>query len=290
MNSHPKLDTVFLEANEAQRREHQISLEELFSKNQTMRRVRAEFEECDFDFVAYGKHHGIPEEFTLNLLVQMALHKRTNLPTLAGILRRHFEPDHDASQQACDMLHKAAEADLVDWDPTTSMFIVRHVLTEDVQRDLDRFQYPLPMVIPPKMVRDNRDTGYLTQRDSLLLRKNHHDGDICLDHINRMNRVAFSIDYDTANMVKNRWRNLDHPKQGETKMDFDKRVRAFNKYDRTAKEVIDRLLIYGNRFWLTHKYDKRGRVYCQGYHVNYQGAPWNKAVIELADKEIVNVL
>jgi len=38
---------------------------------------------------------------------------------------------------------------------------------------------------------------------------------------------------------------------------------------------------------MTHRYDKRGRVYCMGYHVNYQGTPWNKAVIELADKEMI---
>jgi hypothetical protein len=43
----------------------------------------------------------------------------------------------------------------------------------------------------------------------------------------------------------------------------------------------------GNEFCLTHKYDKRGRIYCQGYPVNYQGALWNKAVIQLAAKEIV---
>jgi len=38
---------------------------------------------------------------------------------------------------------------------------------------------------------------------------------------------------------------------------------------------------------LTHKYDKRGRCYSQGYHVNPQGNDWNKAVIEFAEKEPV---
>jgi DNA-directed RNA polymerase len=61
----------------------------------------------------------------------------------------------------------------------------------------------------------------------------------------------------------------------------------FEKYDRTAKDVITALSIHTDGFYLTHKYDKRGRVYCQGYHINYQGAPWNKATIQLADKELV---
>jgi hypothetical protein len=143
------------------------------------------------------------------------------------------------------------------------------------------------MVVHPREVKDNHDTGYLLMRNSLILRDNHHDEDICLDHINRVNDIKFSHDVDTAQMISNRWRNLDKPKDGETADDFQKRVKAFEKYDRTAKEVIDLLTTHGNEFYLTHKYDKRGRCYCQGYHVNYQGAPWNKAVIELADKETV---
>ena len=44
----------------------------------------------------------------------------------------------------------------------------------------------------------------------------------------------------------------------------------------------------GKDIYLTHKYDKRGRVYCQGYYISYQGTDWNKAVIELSNKEIVS--
>jgi hypothetical protein len=270
------------------RRAHQIELERLFNKNQTLSRIRQEFAECDkFSFTSYLSQKSIPEEFGLDLLVQMALHKRTTLPTLAGILRRHYDGHADASQRTVDMIEKCIDAQLVDWNETTQQLIVVFLISDDVQADLDRFQFPLPMVIPPRKVRDNRDTGYYTSRNSIILRKNHHDDDVCLDHINRVNRIRFSIDFDTARMIANRWRHLDKPKVGESRADFDKRVKAFRKYDRTAKEVIDTLLQYGNEFYLTHKYDKRGRVYCQGYHVNYQGAPWNKAVIELADREFV---
>jgi hypothetical protein len=280
---------VFLEANDRDKRRHQAELERLFSKNQTISRIRSEFEECEeVNFEKYFERHKIDVEFGYDLLVQMALHKRTTLPTLVGILRKHFEPDVNASQLAADMLNRAVDADLVDWHRGLRQFIVRININEVVQRDLDRYQYPLPMVVPPRKVEDNRDTGYFTTRGSVILRKNHHDDDVCLDHINRMNKVRFSIDYDTARMIKNRWRHLDKPKAGESDADFAKRKKAFEKYDRTSKEVIDQILAHGNEFWLTHRYDKRGRVYCQGYHINYQGAPWNKAVVELADKEFVD--
>ena len=262
----------------------QIELEQLYSKNQLVSRIRKEFVDCSsIDFIGYMTHRGIPIEFGLDVLTQMALHKRASLPTLAGILRRHFND----SQITADMLHKCAEADLIDWDGISEMFIVKFEVSEDVQEELDRFQYPLPMVIEPRKVRKNTDTGYILGGGSLILKHNHHEDDICLDHINRMNRVRFAIDHDTARMVKNKWRNLDKQKAGESKAEFEKRRKMFEKYDRTAKDVITALSIHTDCFYLTHKYDKRGRVYCQGYHINYQGAPWNKATILLADKELV---
>lgn len=269
---------------EAEKITLQVELEQLYNKNQLISRIRKEFVECkEFDFIDHMTHMGIPIEFGLDVLIQMALHKRASLPTLAGILRLHFND----CQITADMLLKCTMADLVDWDAKTEHFIVKFEVSADIQEELDRFQYPLPMVIEPKKVKKNTDTGYILGGGSLILKHNHHEDDICLDHINRMNRVRFAIDHETARMVKNRWRNLDKQKAGETKAEFEKRRKMFEKYDRTAKDVITALSIHTDCFYLTHKYDKRGRVYCQGYHINYQGAPWNKAIIQLAEKELV---
>lgn len=263
----------------------QIELEQLFNKNQLIPRIRKEFQtETSFDFNRYLEAHKIPLPFGFDLLTQMALHKRCKLPTLVGILRHHFED----SQLTVEMLERCARADLVDWDPNLAIFVVKFTLSADVQAELDRYQFPLPMVVEPKPLKTNHDSGYLLGGGSVILKKNHHEEDVCLDHLNRVNRIRFAINTEVASFVRNKWRNLDKPKAGETKEDFEKRKRAFEKYDRTAKEVIAKITSLGNLFHLTHKYDKRGRIYCQGYHINYQGAPWNKAVIELADKEMVD--
>lgn len=262
-------------------KERQIALEETYNKNQLIPRIRAEFVNCeDFNFVEYLKQSEIPEMFGIDVLVQMVLHKRASLTTLIGCLRHHFED----SQMTADMLHKAAVADLMDYDPELRMFILKFDISEDVQAQLDRFQFPLPMIVEPLHIGSNNETGYLNGKGSVILRNNHHHDDVCLDHLNRMNKLKFVINNDTATMVENKWRNLDKPKAGEKKEDFEKRKRAFDKYDHTAKDVMKLL---PEEFYLTHKYDKRGRIYCQGYHVNYQGNPWNKAVVELADKELV---
>lgn len=267
----------------AKRAAHQIELERLFSKNQLIQRVKAEFTECPiFNFKQYFKEQLIPEDFGFSLLVQMALHRRADMSTMIGCLRHHCK----SGQECADLLLKSAMADLVDWSPTLHIFIVKLTISADVQADIDRFQYPLPMVVEPKEVKSNTDSGYFLNNSSIILKHNHHDDDVCLDHINRMNRVKFTINFNTATMIRNQWRNLDKPKEGETREDFERRVRAFNKYDKTAKGVIETLIEHGNEFHFTHKYDKRGRTYCQGHHANYQGTPWNKAVIEFSSTEI----
>lgn len=263
----------------------QYALETLYNKNQTLPRLRSEFRIPEV--VAHCKEHGIPVDFAIDLMSQMVLHKRATVGMMIGLLARHCK-DLDAPLQTCaDMLLKAADVDLVDWDDTTKLFILKVDVSDDVYEDLEKYQYPLPMVVPPREVRNNRDTGYYTHRGSIILRDNHHDDDVCLDHINRVNRVKLRINADTARMVHNQWRHLDHQKDGETSTEYTRRIKAFEKYDRTARDVMEHLFIAGNEFYLTHKYDKRGRCYAQGYHVNYQGNAWNKAVVEFAEGEVV---
>lgn len=266
--------------------EFQIEIEKLFHKNQLFPRIRAEFEDCEFDFAGLMAEHQIDQKFGFDLLVHMVLHKRAMLPALVGALRKHFDGD---CQKTADELRKAAEADLVDWNPGTRQFIMKFGISPDVQRDLDRYQYPLPMVVEPKKLETNRDTGYYTATNSAILRDNHHDGDICLDHLNKVNKTKFRINANVALTIKNKWRNLDKPKADEPEGEYQKRVKAFEKYDRTAHDVMQHLgLANEGEFYLTHKVDKRGRTYCQGYVVNYQGTAWNKAVIEFANQEVAS--
>lgn len=264
----------------------QMELEQLYNKNQTIPRLKKEFRiPAVIDHLTENQ---IPIDFGLDLLAQMVLHKRTTASVLIGILGpKHFGDSQEDLQVCADMLVRAAEANLVDYTSVDGEFIIRVNVTEDVYQDLDRYQYPLPCVVPPNEVRSNRDTGYFASRGSIILRDNHHDDDVCLDHINRVNQTKLKINADTARLIKNKWRDLDHKKEDETPAEYKKRVRAFEKYDSSSRDVMEAIFMLGNEFWLTHKYDKRGRCYAQGYHITTQGNPWNKAVIELADEELV---
>ena len=263
----------------------QIDMEKLFHKNQLHPRIKGEFMAADLPFKDVMTKHGLDTQFGFDLLVQMVLHKRAGIPVLVGILRKHFKGD---CQATADALLLACQIDLVDWHPVSKQFIVKYDITADVQDDLDRYQFPLPMIVEPRELTSNHDTGYYTSRNSVILKDNHHDNDVCLDHLNHMNRIKLTLNNEVAAFIENKWRNLDRPKPGESTQEFQKRKRAFEKYDRTASDVMAHLNIAYEGFYLTHKYDKRGRVYSQGYHVNYQGNTWNKAVIEFANEEIVD--
>lgn len=261
----------------------QGTLENLFHRNQLMPRVLSEFTSNE-QIKEMVKRSGLKPQFCFDLLVQMSIHRRANLSTLIGLLRHHF----DDSQATADALYIAADNDLVNYAPDVELFVTIATISQDVQDEIDKYQFPLPMVIPPEPIKTNRDTGYTVHRKgSVILKNNHHDDDVCLDHLNRMNSIKLSINQKVMVMVQNQWRNLDKPKPDETLEEYKKRVKAFNKYDKHSREVMGLLLSEGNELYLTHAYDKRGRTYCRGYHVNYQGNDWNKAVVEFADKEII---
>lgn len=262
----------------------QIEMEVLFHKNQLHDRIKKEFTDSTIDFRSIFNEIGIDQKFGFDLLVQMVLHKRVNVPTLVGILRKHYQGN---VQQTADACLAAAKADLLDWSQPLEVFIVRFDISDDVREEIDTYQYPLPMIVEPKELKNNRDTGYFTSKNSVILRNNHTEDDVCLDYLNKINRVKLRVNTNTVAFVQNEWKNLDKPKPDETREDFMKRKKAFEKYDRTSREVLAHLEIAGSEFWLTHKYDKRGRVYSQGYHVNYQGNDWNKACIEFAEGELL---
>ena len=276
--------TQVIEAKAIDMEQVQIDMEKLFHKNQLHPRIKAEFTSADLPFRDVMVKHGLDPQFGFDLLVQMVLHKRAGLPVLVGILRKHFKGDNQAT---ADALLLACQIDLVDWNPATKQFIVKYDITQDVQDDLDRYQFPLPMIVEPRELKTNNDTGYYTSRNSVILKNNHHDADVCLDHLNQMNRVKLTLNNDVAAFIENSWRNLDKPKPGEDRKDYQKRVKAFEKYNRTAYDVMAHLEITGGEFYLTHKVDKRGRTYCQGYHCSYQGNDYNKACIQFANQEVV---
>ena len=268
--------------------ENQQMLETMFNERQTPHLLRRELVNSPVirDVV---QNSGLCEEFALDLLGQMTLLKRATLPQLIGLLKFHFKNQSNPWQACADALLKAAEQNLVDWSSSDQRFIIRFDLDDKTHQRIRQYQYLPPMIVPPLEVTSNRGSGYLSIRtDSLLLKDNHHEGDICLDSINRFNNVALKLNTDVACQVNNSWKHLDKPKESENWEEYQKRVKAFDRYQRETAFTMALIVQMGNEFYLTHKVDKRGRTYAQGYNINPQGNVWNKACLELADEEVLN--
>jgi hypothetical protein len=261
----------------------QATLEDLFDKHQMLPRIRKEFANVDA-FTEVIKINGIDRDFAIDLLAQMAIHRRCKINVLVGILRDHYND----TQRTADEICKCAEADLVDFDPRIGLLVTVAQIGSELQDEIDKYQYPLPMVVPPEVIKKNTINGYrIHNHGSVILKNNHHTDDVCLDHLNRANKVKLSINQEVMVMIQNKWRNLDKPKAEETVDDYRKRVKAFEKYDCASRDVMKLLLSEGNELYLTHRYDKRGRTYCAGYQVNYQSTAWCKAVVNFANKELI---
>lgn len=224
-------------------------------------------------------------EFVYEMLYQLILRKRIDIVT-ASSLFMHIIEDPIECIGACVRVLKLK---LCKYDPVREQFVVSIDVPEDIQAELNRFQYPLPMIIKPRRLKSNKSTGYITLRGSLLLKDNHHEEDINLNHLNRMNSIKLTMNINTFNNTTLIWNNMKKPDSIYKLREYEKKIEAYNKYRVDSTTTANMLLSLGNEFYLTHKYDKRGRTYCQGYHIDTQGSDWNKAFVELADKEIVEL-
>lgn len=152
-------------------------------------------------------------------------------------------------------------------------------LSDSLLRFMEDSEFLPPMVCEPLKLVHNHSSGYLTHNDSLVLGSgNHHDGDLCLDVLNTMNRVAFKLDLDFLCKVE---------EEPTFELDTQDKADQWNRFKLQSYRFYSLMAQQGNRFYFNNKVDKRGRIYSQGYHLNPQGAAFKKAQLELANEELV---
>ena len=159
------------------------------------------------------------------------------------------------------------------------MFISRIPLSNDLLKFIENSAYLPPMVCEPLELENNYSSGYLGHNDSLLLGTgNHHDGDICLDVLNTINSVALQLDKQFLSTVE---------EEPTFELDTPERIEQWTRFKRMSYEMYTLMADQGNEIYLTHKVDKRGRIYAQGYHITTQGTAFKKAMLELSNEEYV---
>lgn len=270
--------------------ETQKLIEVMYNKNQEYDLVSKDFinEPELMKVVNQENELGLPPEFFFDILVKMAVQTDVLIDTLLGQLVKYAPDDLSLLAQGIVL---AAERDLINMSvrfgkiAITAIYVVDHKTRSIIKQ----YQYMLPMLVQPKEVTSNKGSGYLTKTDdSLILKNNHHDGDIALDSINKFNSIPLALNERVIRNIRDTRKSLSKPKEDESIEDWKERVADFERMEKESMNVFAVMINNGNRFYLTHKVDKRGRTYAQGYHISYQGNTYRKAVIELADKELID--
>lgn len=223
----------------------------------------------------------------LNVLTQTVLIASDYVPllTICSSVSFGLSRYHDI-QTCADVLWLINQTDLILIDVVDDTRYIQSnmELPEELANRLVIMCVLPPMLVKPRTLRHNKSCGYLTiNKDSLILgdKENYHDECISLDVLNTLNSQALCLDLDIC-----------YKFQKEFKSEFDKDTDEYLSQRKTyerAKEQFEFFLdkIQDKTIHFTHKVDKRGRIYSQGYQFNTQGSSYEKACINLKTKEFV---
>ena len=231
--------------------------------------------------------------------ISLECQKPMKLVSIASLCARHLNMSDkvEAIHTMAEIIAVLGETDLFDNKKTREGWIVisRVELDSEVTQYADNALYLPPLIIKPRKVRSNRDSGYITQRgESLILGfyENHHDDNICLDVLNTLNSNEYELDTDFINQYEEQWHREELSQQEYEELSHADReiynmdAKTWKKFQEQGKFFQTLMIHHGNSFYLCNKVDKRGRIYSSGYHVNVQGSSFKKAMVNFKHHEI----
>lgn len=231
--------------------------------------------------------------------ISLECQKPMKLVSIASLCARHLNMSDkvEAIHTMAEIIAVLGETDLWDNKKTKEGWIVisRVELDAEVTQYADNALYLPPLIVKPRKVRSNRDSGYITQRgESLILGfyENHHDDNICLDVLNILNSNEYELDTDFINQYEEQWHREELSQQEYEELSHADReiynmdAKTWKKFQEQGNFFQHLMIHHGNSFYLCNKVDKRGRIYSSGFHVNVQGSSFKKAMVNFKHHEI----
>ena len=231
--------------------------------------------------------------------ISLECQKPMKLVSVASLCARHLNMSDkvEAIHTMAEIIAVLGETDLFDNKKTKEGWIVisRVELDKEVTQYADNALYLPPLIIKPRKVRHNRDSGYITQRgESLILGfyENHHDDNICLDVINTLNSNEYELDIEFINQYEEQWHREELSQQEYEELSHADReiynmdAETWKKFQEQGKFFQTLMIHHGNSFYLCNKVDKRGRIYSSGYHISTQASSFKKAMVNFKHREI----
>ena len=150
-------------------------------------------------------------------------------------------------------------------------------LEADTAAFVEQTKYLPPMICKPVAWLDNMNGGHLQGSSSVLLgHLNHHEDNQALDVINMLQDISWSLN-----------EMVDYVEKPNKSLDTADQKQQFAVLQADSLQVYDELMHNGNQFHFVWKFDKRGRMYSQGYHCNLQSTEYKKAILNFTKEELI---
>ena len=268
----------------------QMVWENMFSKKQIRKILREEFKEF-FTEEEY-KENKRKVETQLDILGILAQQEYIYFDTIIEMLVEK-ENIQESKELLADWVFELAECNLLELEPVKSNVKIwaKYGLDEETEELINRLKSLPPMIVKPLETNtkgNNRGSGYLTiGSDSLILNDNHHNKDIDSKFLDLVNSVEYSLNQNIITNIRNCWGDLFNEETNKLTVEYKQKLQSFEEFEKYSIQFMAMLVNQDNKFWFTHKYDKRGRIYPMGYWVSYMGNSYQKACIEFKNKELV---
>ncbi len=213
-----------------------------------------------------------PEELAIKILFTLArisIHKPFS--TLVGILNNKLKgvDGIKGAQIAAELLLLVDDLQIEIYSEHNNMRALQYIdMPADIIKLEASLQHLPPMIVRPEKT-SKHSSGFLTFNKRVMLSKFSNNASMNFTGLDTLNSIRFALNLRIA--ASNR------------------SLREDSKNDEyfvvLEDEAIKYMLSNDNEFYFTHNFDSRGRVYCDGYQLNYQGDDRSKALICLAKQE-----
>lgn len=163
----------------------------------------------------------------------------------------------------------------------------KYILSERMCLYVSQTMHLPPLLVKPKPITKNSDSPYYVEKKPVVLKwYNQHEEELALDVINLQNENEYSLDIEFLKVAEEEYKPSKKTKDGEM---LKKQKDMFIKFQEESYHVYLELAKYGNKFYLGHHFDARGRLYCKGYHVSSQGNAFKKAILNWSEEKEIQI-
>ena len=229
------------------------------------------------------------EETVWELFAYVAIAGRATVQQLLGIFWHRLDCEHGSRKaKVMEPFFLALQiAPHIKFEKRGTEF----VYTCDLKIDKGDYGYILPR-LTPTVVTKNSDMGYESVKQHVITggKLKQHNEEICLDHLNRLNSISYSVEQRLPLLhtpTPNTELKLKSSGEYESPREMALRVGAWCKFHDELPARIQLLNEQGNQFHVLHRYDTRLRTYVKGYHLDYVGNKHARAIVQLTAKEVV---